>query len=379
MWIIAVPALMNVIGLLSIAAGLILIIRDGGSWRNWLSSRRGQGTLSMMAGGCALLMGGQYKVVGLLYIAIRQPAAPSFLGPGIVAVFVIGAVLIGIGAGLLYFEGQSKQEKASAAFTVAQGYAIVTAVGAIIIFFAGMNLFQYFTTRSSVVVPTGLQQPQKISDQQVIDRFHELFYNSYETWPSSKWVGVPTLQNPNDVWIHQEIISEVKPDFIIEAGTAAGGSAILWAMILEQVNPKGKVITIDIMDQLDKGVKDRRKFPIWKRRVEFIKGSSTDAKIVAKLAKRVKGHKAVVILDSDHSKNHVLNELNAYAPLINVGSYLITQDTNVNGHPVYKDFGPGPMEAVQEFLATNKQFESDLSRERLLFTMHPKGYLKRIK
>src|SRR5262245_25841674 len=159
MWIIAVPALMNVIGLLSVAAGLILIIRDEGrdegSWRNWLSSRHGQGTLSIIAGGCALLVSGQYKLVRLLYNAIRQPAAESVLGSGIVAVFVIGAVLLAIGAGLLYFEGQSKPVKASAAVTVARGYAIITAVGAIIVFLAGMNLFQYFTTPSSAVAPAG--------------------------------------------------------------------------------------------------------------------------------------------------------------------------------------------------------------------------------
>jgi cephalosporin hydroxylase len=403
MWIIAVAVLMNVIGLLSAAVALILIVRDEGSWRNWLSSRRGQGALCIFAGGCALLVGGQYELVRLLYNTIRQTSGERFLAPTIVAVFVIGAVLLAIGAGLLYFGGESILEKYSGPVKGAHWAALVTAIGAVILVLAGLNFFQYFTRPSSAVVHSDLEQPRQMTNQQVIDRFHELFYNSPKTWPSSKWVGVLTYQNPNDVWIHQDIISEVKPDFIIEAGTAAGGSAILWAMLLEQVNPKAKVITLDIVDQLEfiksviqsgnipgasdpkfaaeliKGVENGLKLPIWKERVEFIKGSSTDPNIVAKVAKRVNGHKAVVILDSDHSKNHVLNELNAYAPLVNVGSYLIVQDTNLNGHPVKKDFGPGPMEAIEEFLATNKQFESDLSRERLLFTMHPKGYLKRIK
>ena len=87
----------------------------------------------------------------------------------------------------------------------------------------------------------------------------------------------------------------------------------------------------------------------------------------------------MVILDSDHRKPHVLAELRAYAPLVTVGSYLIVQDTDVNGHPVLAGFGPGPMEALVEFLQTDDRFRSDPAQERLLFTMHPKGYLERVK
>ena len=229
---------------------------------------------------------------------------------------------------------------------------------------AGLNLIQYL----------GARQRATATDQETIERFHRMFYNAAETWRSSRWLDVVTWQNPNDVWIHQEIITEVKPDYIIEAGTARGGSALLWAMILAQVNPRGKVITIDIEDQ----VASAKEFPLWKERVEFIKGSSTDPAIVARLAERVKGQKVLAILDSDHRKPHVLNELKAYAPMVNTGSYVIVQDTNVNGHPVRPDFGPGPMEAVDEFLASNKAFMSDRARERFLFSMHPKGYLKRV-
>jgi cephalosporin hydroxylase len=87
----------------------------------------------------------------------------------------------------------------------------------------------------------------------------------------------------------------------------------------------------------------------------------------------------MVLLDSDHHAPHVLKELKAYAPLVSVGSYLIVQDTNVNGHPVLPRFGPGPGEAVGEFLAADDRFQIDRSREHLLFHMHPKGYLKRVK
>lgn len=210
------------------------------------------------------------------------------------------------------------------------------------------------------------------SKQEVIDDFHKLFYES-GIWQTTRWLGVRTLQNPNDVWIHQEIINEVKPDFILEAGTAEGGSAALWATILQQVNPNGRIITIDINND----AADARKLPIVQQYVEFLIGSSTDPRIIAEVKKRVHGSKVLVILDSDHSKKHVLEELKAYAPLVSVGSYLIVQDTNVNGHPVYSHFGPGPMEAVLEFLASNPQFKADPNAERLMLTMHPKGYLKR--
>jgi cephalosporin hydroxylase len=212
-------------------------------------------------------------------------------------------------------------------------------------------------------------------NKEALDLYHLAFYNSASTWRVNKWLGILAEQNPNDVWITQEIIFESRPDFIIETGTLCGGSAALWSMILEQVNPEGRVITIDILDQAQQA----RELPIVKKHVDFLHGSSTAAEIVADVKNRVEGKRVLVILDSDHSKQHVLDELAAYAPLVPVGSYLIVQDTNVNGHPVERTFGPGPMEAVVEFLAANRNFVPDRRRERLMFTMHPNGYLKRIR
>jgi cephalosporin hydroxylase len=212
------------------------------------------------------------------------------------------------------------------------------------------------------------------SPQRIVDRFHRVFYES-GVWGTTEWLGVRTAQNPNDAWIHQEIITRIKPDVIVEAGTQYGGSAALWAMILQQVNPGARVITIDIKDQ----VSAAKNLQIVKDRVEFLIGSSVDPAIVAEVTKRVQGKKVLVILDSDHRKDHVLAEMRAYGPLVSKDSYMIVQDTNVNGHPVYESYGPGPMEAVEEFLAANDQFRPDPEAERLMFTMHPKGYLKRIR
>ena len=116
------------------------------------------------------------------------------------------------------------------------------------------------------------------------------------------------------------------------------------------------------------------------KRIRFIKGSSVSKKILSMVKKFINPHsKVMVILDSSHKKNHVLNELKIYSKLVSRGSYLIIEDTNINGHPAYKEFGPGPMEAVEEFLKRNKNFISDRKMEKFYLTFNPKGYLLRIK
>jgi cephalosporin hydroxylase len=91
----------------------------------------------------------------------------------------------------------------------------------------------------------------------------------------------------------------------------------------------------------------------------------------------VGGRRAMVLLDSDHSADHVYEEMMAYSPLVQTGDYLIVEDTNINGHPAYPDFGPGPMEAVERFLSDNDEFVIDQHCERFLMTLHPRGYLRR--
>jgi cephalosporin hydroxylase len=179
----------------------------------------------------------------------------------------------------------------------------------------------------------------------------------------SRFLGVRTLQNPMDAWVIQEIITEVAPDYIVETGTYQGGSAALWALILENVNPDGRVITIDIEDQRDPAAVA---LAISQRRVDFLVGSSTAPEIVAEVERRVRGGRVLVILDSLHSKEHVADELAAYAPLVPVGSYVIVQDTPV-----------GPIHAIDEFLAANDTFVADRERERFLLTNTQRGYLRR--
>lgn len=216
------------------------------------------------------------------------------------------------------------------------------------------------------------------TDEEAIIRFYEIWNDPKRAgfWGNT-WFGISTLQNPMDVWITQEIISEVKPDFIIETGTLQGGSAALWATILEQVNPDGRVITIDIDDTTARA----KKLSIVQRKVDFYIGSSTDPKIVADIKSRVQGKKVLVILDSLHAKHHVYDELQAYGDLVSVGSYMIVQDSFVNGHPITPITGyvEGPWEAIEAFLPTTDKFEVDKSKERLIFTYNPNGFLQRVR
>jgi cephalosporin hydroxylase len=216
-------------------------------------------------------------------------------------------------------------------------------------------------------------QIKRLSRVPAVRRFFDLWGMNLEGIWANTFLGVQTIQNPLDVWVTQEILSEVKPDFIVETGTFKGGSAALWATLLAQINPEGRIISIDI----DDWVTDAKNLPIVQQKVDFLIGSSTDPAIVAEVAKRVEGGKVVVILDSLHTKDHVFDELNAYAPLVGVGSYMIVQDTGmVDPAPKLLEMGN---QGVDAFLASHDEFEVDSERERFVLTNNPRGYLKRVR
>jgi cephalosporin hydroxylase len=200
--------------------------------------------------------------------------------------------------------------------------------------------------------------------------FHKLLYYSFfdkTESPNIYWLGISTEKCPFDMWVYQEMIYETKPEVIIETGTRHGGSALFFAHICGLVG-KGEVITIDI-NECD----------ISHPRVTKIIGSSVSNEVINKVKEIVSDKTAMVILDSDHSKNHVLKEMELYSSFVSVGNYLVVEDTNINGHPVLPSFGEGPMEAVREFFKNRKDFEVDQSREKFLVTFFPKGFLRRIK
>lgn len=213
-------------------------------------------------------------------------------------------------------------------------------------------------------------------ERDLVNRFYHLFTTKTRGVMVSKWFGILTWQHPFDLWVTQEIMTEVAPDLVVEAGTFRGGSAIIWAMMLEHINPRGSVVTIDIED---KRVPKAKEMPIAKRKVEFLHGSSTAPDIVAKVKSRAKGKKVLLILDSLHTRDHVLDELRAYWEIVPVGSYIIVQDSVIGGHPIAPWRGPGPWEAVADFMKENDHFVIDKKRERFLLTNNPNGFLRRVK
>jgi len=207
--------------------------------------------------------------------------------------------------------------------------------------------------------------------EEIVNKFHKLYYDSNVmggTWRNTRFLGVPAQKCPFDLFVYQEILYELKPDVIIEAGTASGGGAYFLASMCELMN-HGEVVTIDIINT---AVSPKHK------RIKYLIGSSTSDNIFNQVKLLTKSKKKVlVILDSDHSKQHVANELRLYSELVTKGSYIIVEDSNVNGHPVNPHHRPGPMEAIVDFLKENSNFEIDKTREKHYITFNPSGFLKR--
>ncbi|HXB91068.1 MAG TPA: cephalosporin hydroxylase family protein [Puia sp.] len=200
------------------------------------------------------------------------------------------------------------------------------------------------------------------------------------------WLGRPIIQYPQDIVALQEIIWNVKPDLIIETGIAHGGSLILSASILQLIGGDGQVLGIDI-DIRDHNRKEIESHPM-AHRIHMIQGSSVEDKTIRQVHDFAKGKKNImVILDSNHTHEHVLGELEAYASLVTKRNYLIVFDTAVEDLPEDYDWGNrpwgkgnNPKTAVWEFLKKHDEFEIDHSIDhKLLITVGPDGYLKRIK
>jgi cephalosporin hydroxylase len=213
-----------------------------------------------------------------------------------------------------------------------------------------------------------------------------------------EWMARPIIQYPQDIVAFQEIVWNVKPDLIIEMGIAHGGSLILSASLLAMLDlcehgqttlkPDSEysrrvvAVDIDIREHNRKAIEEHPLSP----RIKLIEGSSIDKKIIEQVKKEAVGYKNILVcLDSNHTHDHVLAELDAYAPLTSKGSYCLVFDTVIEDMPeeMFHDrpWGPGnnPKTAVWEYLRTHPEFEIDKSIEdKLLITVAPDGFLKRL-
>jgi cephalosporin hydroxylase len=200
------------------------------------------------------------------------------------------------------------------------------------------------------------------------------------------WMGRPIIAYPQDMIAMQEIIWEVKPDLIIEAGIAHGGSLVYYASLLELIGGEGLVLGLDI------DIRDHNKdlieaHPMIKR-IEMIEGDSTSMEVANQVYEIAKNKKRILVcLDSNHTHDHVLKELQLYAHLTSIGSYCVVFDTIVEDMPA--DYMPGgrpwnpgnnPKTAVFEYLKSSSNFEIDKSIDnKILISVAPDGYLKRVK
>ncbi len=206
----------------------------------------------------------------------------------------------------------------------------------------------------------------------LVTQFHKLYYDSHvfgKTWSNTYWMGHLVMKCPLDLWLYQEMIHTLRPDLIIETGTYDGGSALYFASLCELVG-NGNVLTIDVAERPGRPTHNR---------ITYLTASSTAQATLDIVKQAAKDAKVIlVVLDSDHRKDHVLEELRLYGPLVTTGSFMVVEDSNLNGHPVWPEHGPGPMEALDVFMNGNTDFILDKEKEKFLLTFNPKGYLKKV-
>lgn len=205
--------------------------------------------------------------------------------------------------------------------------------------------------------------------QKIVQDFGRAYYGS-DVFNETYYMGVPIVKCPLDLWAYQEILYAQKPDLIVETGTYRGGSAFYLGNTLDNLGYGGKVISIDIRDA------EQMELPNHPS-VEFLSSvSSTDPKVVEYVTRQAQGKRVMVILDSDHRKDHVVDELERYHSLVSPGCMLIVEDTN---QLAYGRMGvqAGPAEAIRKWKPDLHGFERDKRWERFLFTFNPGGYWRR--
>lgn len=202
------------------------------------------------------------------------------------------------------------------------------------------------------------------SDAPTIEAFTDLYWNQVAPWTKTKWLGVGVAKCPLDLFVFQEIIFETRPDLIIETGSCLGGSALFFASIFDMIG-NGHVVTVD---------KDHYPERPKHQRITYLTEDSVGSTIVSDIKGGIDSEdRKMVVLDSDHSYEHVKAELEAYGSLVTPGCYLVVEDTAVD-----KSWGkPAAKAALDEWLMSNPGFVVDKSRESHMLTTNPGGWVRR--
>lgn len=209
----------------------------------------------------------------------------------------------------------------------------------------------------------------------IIDSFHRFWYDSPDTWQRNTYLGFGVKQLPLDLWLYQELIYKLRPPFVLQTGISDGGSIVFFSHLLDLIGAPASAVVVGVDIQLTESAR-RIDHP----RARLIEASSTDPKTIERIKGMLPAEQGFVSLDSDHARDHVRKELDLYAPFVALGSYLVVEDTNVHGHPVLLEHGPGPFEATEDFLNANSSFQRDDALwQRNLFSFHQYGWLKRVR
>lgn len=207
-------------------------------------------------------------------------------------------------------------------------------------------------------------QEEREGYSKIIKEFNELYYKlSVQTWANTRWRGVPVLKTPTDLWIYQELIEVIKPDLIIETGTCYGGGALYLRDMCNLICPTALIMSIDMTHE---HIQEEAKVS----GIMYMLGSSVSDNIIGLVKhciEKFNKQRVMVILDSDHSKEHVLNELELYAPLVTSGSILIVEDTNTDG----------PFQAIREWEPQHLEFKQSYMCEKFMLTFNREGYLEK--
>ena len=221
--------------------------------------------------------------------------------------------------------------------------------------------------------PAAQDVPTRADVERVSREFTKVFHDlKAQTFSTTTWLGVQLVKTPNDMVVMQQIVNETRPDLIIETGVYLGGSALLFASLMDMLGIDGRVLAVDVdLAAVRPRVREHPK-------IELLEGSSTDPEIVSRIRAEASNHERVMVdLDADHRAHHVLEELRTYSPLVTPGCYLIVEDGFLGGRPVRPDAVPGPSEALDAWFGEDPPFEPDRWHERYLLTQNPRGYLRR--
>ncbi len=230
---------------------------------------------------------------------------------------------------------------------------------------AAPNLFK----RRSAGDPDGMPEHPTPIPESLRTEFVDAFWRSL-SWRSAAWLGSPTGKAPTDLIAYQELVVDLRPDWIIETGTGSGGRALLLATVCDALE-HGRLVSIDPKDDAGRPAHPR---------ITYVVGTPQATEVAAQVRELVgEAPNAVVILGQRGRKRRIAEQFAAYERFVPVGSYVVVEETIVNGHPVWPSHGAGPAEFVKDVLNTRDDFAPDPHRERFGLTFNPNGFLKRMR